>query len=66
MITKGSMEGNTMTSSGTMDDPMSGKSQTLNNKVTVLDNDHHIMEMWGPGPDGKAFKMMEISYARKK
>jgi hypothetical protein len=38
----------------------------VNNKVTVLDNDHHIMEMWAPGPDGKAFKMMEISYARKK
>jgi hypothetical protein len=66
MITKGSMEGNTMTSSGTMDDPMSGKSQMVNNKVTVTDNDHHTMEMWGPGPDGKAFKMMEISYARKK
>jgi Protein of unknown function (DUF1579) len=66
MMTKGSMEGNTMTSSGTMDDPMSGKSQTMNNKVTVLDKDHHTMEMWGPGPDGKAFKMMEISYARKK
>ncbi len=55
-----------MTSSGTMDDPMSGKSQMVNNKVTVTDNDHHTMEMWGPGPDGKAFKMMEISYARKK
>lgn len=66
MMTKGSMEGNTMTSSGTMDDPMSGRSQQVTNKVTVTDNDHHMMEMWGPGPDGKMFKMMEISYARKK
>jgi hypothetical protein len=65
MMTKGSMDGNTMTSSGTMDDPMSGKSQVVNNKVTIVDNDHHTMEMWGPGPDGKPFKMMEISYARK-
>jgi hypothetical protein len=66
MVTKGSMEGNTMTSSGTMDDPMSGKAQVVNNKVTIADNDHHTMEMWGSGPDGKAFKMMEISYSRKK
>jgi hypothetical protein len=66
MMTKGSMDGNTMTSSGTMDDPMSGKSQVVNNKVTIVDNDHHTMEMWGPGPDGKPFKTMEISYARKK
>ena len=66
MMTKGSMEGNTMTSSGTTDDPMSGKSQQMTNKVTITDNDHHTMEMWGPGPDGKMFKVMQISYARKK
>jgi hypothetical protein len=66
MVTKGNMEGNAMTSSGTMDDPMTGRSQTVSNKVTIVDQDHHTMEMWGPGPDGKAYKMMEISYARKK
>ena len=34
--------------------------------VTVADNDHHTMEMWGQGPDGKPVKMMEIQYTRKK
>jgi len=29
-------------------------------------NDHHIMEMWVPGPDGKPFKNMEIHYKRVK
>jgi hypothetical protein len=23
------------------------------------------MEMWGPSPDGKVFKMMEMTYTRK-
>jgi hypothetical protein len=66
MLTKGTMEGNTMTSSGTMDDPMTGRQQSMQNKVTIADNDHHTMEMWGPGPDGKVYKMMEISYSRRK
>jgi hypothetical protein len=25
-----------------------------------------MMEMWGPDPSGKNYKMMEITYARKK
>jgi len=52
--------------SSTMDDPMSGKSMPVKSKVTVTDDDHHSMEMWSPGPDGKMFKMMEINYTRKK
>jgi hypothetical protein len=34
--------------------------------ITVTDDDHHAMEMWGPGPDGKEMKMMEIKYTRAK
>jgi hypothetical protein len=66
MVTKGTMAGKTMTMSGSMVDPMSGKAQPFREKVTVADNDHHTMEMWGPGPDGKMYKMMEITYERKK
>lgn len=51
---------------GTANDPMSGKPMTMDEKITVADKDHHTMEMWGPGPDGKNFKMMEITYTRKK
>lgn len=58
--------GNSMSYTGSMADPMTGKVQTYNTKVTVTDNDHHTMEMWGPGPDGKNMKMMEIVYTRKK
>ncbi len=52
--------------SGTVLDPMTGKPQTFREKTTVADADHHTMEMWGPGPDGKSYKMMEIHYQRKK
>src|SRR6266550_3212411 len=46
-----------------MDDPMSGKTTPVKSKLTVQDEDHHTMEMWGPTPDGKMMKMMEITYS---
>ncbi len=49
-----------------MTDPVSGKEITGESRFSVVDADHHTMEMWGPGPDGKMFKMMEISYTRRK
>jgi hypothetical protein len=52
--------------SATMDDPVTGKAVTTKSTMTVTDENHHTMEMWMPGPDGKMFKMMEISYTRKK
>jgi len=58
--------GNTYEFSSSMDDPMTGKTMPVTEKVVVTDNDHHMMEMWSPGPDGKMFKMMEIWYTRKK
>jgi hypothetical protein len=50
--------------SSTMFDPMTGKPAKITEKLTVVDNDHHTMEMWGPAPNGKTFKMMEITYVR--
>jgi hypothetical protein len=58
--------GNTYEFTSTMDDVMTGKPSTVTEKVIVTDNDHHTMEMWSPGPDGKTMKMMEIVYSRKK
>jgi hypothetical protein len=49
-----------------MDDPVTGKTMPMKEKVTVTDKDNHTMEMWSPGPDGKMYKMMEITYTRKK
>jgi hypothetical protein len=65
MTSTGSMAGNTMTSTATMSDPTTGKMARTTMKMTVTDKDHHIMEMWGPGPDGKKYRMMEITYTRK-
>ena len=65
MTSKGSMTGNVMTATATAPDPVSGKMVTFTEKVTVTDNDHHKMEMWGPAPNGKNYKMLEIEYTRK-
>ena len=68
MISTGKADpsGKTMTMTGKMDDPMDGKTKAFKETITVVDNDHHVFEMWGPDPSGKNFKWMEISYTRKK
>jgi uncharacterized protein DUF1579 len=68
MMTTGATSdgGKTWTFSGSMADPMTGKDSKVDEKITVADADHHTLEMWGPGPDGKMYKTMEIAYTRKK
>ena len=67
MISAGGPTGDkTYEFNSTMDDPVSGKSTPVKSTMTVTDDDHHVMEMWAPAPDGKMFKMMEITYTRKK
>jgi hypothetical protein len=68
MTTTGSMDkgGKSMTMKGTMVDPMTMKSSAFREKITMTDTDHQTFEMWGAGPDGKTYKMMEITYSRKK
>jgi len=56
----------TFTFSSTMVDPMTKKPANFTTKMTVTDKNHHMMEMWGPAPDGTQYKMMEINYTRKK
>jgi len=58
--------GKVITMKATTSDPATGKVTTSDEKITIADNDHHSIEMWGKTPDGKAFKMMEIQYTRKK
>ena len=62
---KADPSGKSMTFTGTMDDYMAKKSMPFKETLKVVDNDHHVFEMWYPGPDGKMFKMMEITYTRK-
>jgi hypothetical protein len=68
MLSVGSFDasGKVLTMKATTSDPVTGKTITQDQKITITDNDHHMIEMWGKGPDGKAFKMMEIQYTRKK
>jgi len=66
MVSKGTMTGKTMNMSATMPDPTTGKMSTVREKTIVTDSDHYAMEMWGAGPDGKSYKMMEITYTRRK
>jgi hypothetical protein len=65
-----------MTSTGTCDkgrctfeakntDPMTGKVVTAR-WVSVEQADKETHSMYGPGPDGKEFKMMELVYTRKR
>jgi hypothetical protein len=53
-----------MDMTSTMLDPTTGKPTKITEKLTVVDGDHHTMEMWAPGPNGKTYKMMEITYVR--
>ena len=58
--------GNTYSFTATMMDPVSGEPTSAEEKVRVIDKDHHVFEMWGPDMDGHNYKMMEITYTRKK
>ena len=58
--------GKVISMKATTSDPATGKVTTADQKITIVDNDHHSIEMWGKAPDGKNFKMMEIQYTRKK
>ena len=49
---------------GTMVDPMSGKEVQVKQIFTITDDDHQMVQMFTPGPDGKEFKSMEIKFTR--
>lgn len=67
MVSTGKAEDDkTYTFTSSMADPVTKKSMDLKTKVIVTDKNHHTMEMWGPGPDGNVYKMMEITYTRAK
>lgn len=51
---------------GPMVDPMTGKEMKIKETFKIVDADTQIMSMYAPGPDGKEFKNMEITYKRKK
>lgn len=55
-----------LTLTGKMVEPSMATEINVKEVLKVIDDDHHLFEMWAPGADGKEFKTMEIRYTRKK
>lgn len=55
----------TMSLKGKCQDPMTKREMELREVYKVIDEKNHVMEMYGPGPDGKEFKMMELKMTKK-
>lgn len=56
----------TITLSGPMMDFTTGKETNFKEVLKVVDDNTQHVEMYGTGPDGKEWKMMEIHLTRKK
>lgn len=56
-----------MTLTGKCVDPMTGggKEMELREVFRIIDDKTQTMEMYGPGPDGKEFKMMVLKFTKK-
>jgi hypothetical protein len=59
-------EGKVLKTSVTYSDPMTGKATTMRQVLKMESKDLETFEMYGPGPDGKEVKMMEMTYKRVK
>ncbi|HET9299749.1 MAG TPA: DUF1579 domain-containing protein [Candidatus Polarisedimenticolaceae bacterium] len=67
MISEGTCDDakGTCSFTGTMNDPVTKKANTVRMTVRMQDPKTEIFEMYAPGPDGKEMKMMEIAYTKK-
>jgi len=55
----------TCTLKGRAPDPVAGKEVPYSETMTMTDDDHFTFALFGPGPGGKTFKMLEIVYTRQ-
>jgi hypothetical protein len=55
-----------ITMKGKAVNPSTGKDCDYTQIMKVVDDNTQTLEMYGPGPDGKNMKMMEITFKRKK
>jgi hypothetical protein len=66
MVSEGSCNDQRVcTYTGSWNDPISKDKITARMTSRWTDADTEVFEMYGPGPDGKEMKMMEIIYRRK-
>ncbi len=59
-------DGKVTTLEGMMTNPETKKAEKTRIVTTKVSDDQFTMEMFGPGPDGKDVKMMELQYTRAK
>jgi hypothetical protein len=65
MVSHGQCDGKgAWTMTGESIDPMTGKTITMKSVTRVVDANTVTMEMYGPGPDGKEYKMIEMNMKR--
>lgn len=64
MIMEGEMKGNVLTMEGMSYCCYSDGPAKFRTVLTDIDKDNFKFEMFGPGPDGKEFRSMEIVYKR--
>jgi hypothetical protein len=50
---------------GELADPMTGKMQKMRSVMKIVDDKTHVFEIYGPGEEGKEFKMLEITHTKK-
>ena len=66
MVSEGSCDANNAcTFTGKYNDPVTKKPQTSRMTSRWTSPTEEVFEMYGPGPDGKETKMMEITYTKR-
>jgi hypothetical protein len=66
MVSEGTCDANGACAfTGTYNDPVSKKPLASRMTTRWIDANTEIFEMYGPGPDGKETKMMEITYKKR-
>ena len=69
MIMKGTWDesSKSLKQSGSTANPANGQEWTVRQVLRIVNDDTHIMEMYGPDPQtGEEYKTMEIKYTRRK
>ncbi len=66
MVSQGTCdEAGSCTFTGTWNDPVSGQPVTARMTSRWTSDSVEVFEMYGPGPDGKETRMMEITYTKR-
>jgi hypothetical protein len=66
MVSEGTCDASmACTFTGQANDPVSGQPQTLRMTTRWTDADTEVFELYGPDPEGKETRMMEITYSKR-